>query len=566
MLTKASGLTLLRKCFHSCQLKNHLRRFLMLIGFSALIPGGKQHFRTLPLPSCAVTQSTLSHCGKLSCMLLLLYILLFDRLTDRLDDMPCVDYVIDGKSIKSQKQNLSNLDVIISFARSLSSLEPKRHDPFKVSKPRLLVVGTFWDKAKECQETLEEKNERLAEALGAYRDLCIPAEGNTIIHPVNTLVSVDEGRENISAELCKAIKLPRGAFEKVELPIRSFIFELEVSKEADKDKRHMLSKQKCLEIGAMLGMNEAAVEEAINHLDALGIFLYFSICPDIIFVRPNSLLAMVSKLVSLTFIDSGVLPQNLMLRLSQFCKDLESLKQGYLYSSVIEALWELLENCDDVAGISHKDFLALLEHLYIISKVSLTNDSDNVYFMPCVLPWLPFTQDEEGHYMKNVDPIVLTWCNGKPFFYGVFPALVNDLLSNGLELQPSVNNHYRFKQRRNAISFFNKEQAEWILLVEDTCQMRIYYTGQPSNCVDILKMIEESIKKVMHRLNYSDTYTELHKAFLCPRLARQSQYGGNPHFARVNSDHLICPTCEESFKLDQSRQLPWFKKEQGTLL
>lgn len=303
-------------------------------------------------------------------------------------------------------------------------------------------------------------------------------------------------------------------------------------------------------------LDQAAVEEAIKYLDALGLFLYFSVLSEVVFIRPNSLLDIVSKIVSLTFNSTlADLPQNLRIKLVY--DDLENLKKGYLRPNVIKALWELKE-CDDAAILSHTSFLTLLEHLCIISKILLPNAPDNVYFMPCVLPWSPFTRDEESHYTKSVDPIVLTWWNNKPFFYGVFPALVNDMLSSGLELQPG-----NFKQRRNAVSFSSKQHKGWILLVEDTCQLHLYYTGPSSDCVDILKMVEEGIKNVMHRLNYSNVYKKLHKAFLCP------YQNGHDHLAQVNHTDTLNLKCDkhESFQLDSQRQLPWFTKDkQGTVI
>ena len=120
------------------------------------------------------------------------------KLNERLSDHVKMACSVDGEAICSTKDLChTNLQLIRTLVRSSSSQSLSDGNGAAIRPPRCIVVGTFFDKISECDETMEDKNEQLSKTLQHSEDLI---ETDGIIFPVNTTVDGQE-RKNLASEL-----------------------------------------------------------------------------------------------------------------------------------------------------------------------------------------------------------------------------------------------------------------------------------------------------------------------------------------------------------------------------
>lgn len=464
------------------------------------------------------------------------------RLIDELNGQPNNEFYIDDKRfLCPQRNGLTNLQMITNFARSLLSVSPSnvslsQNPP---TTPNLLVIGTYYDRVRECCETLEQKNLLLKEELKPYKDMCISTPQGDYIHPVNTLV--EDGRSKVSSELNEIVTLCNKSDE-VEVPFRWFCFQLEITKKAKDRSFCVLSRSECLDIARSFEMESSMVESALSYFDSLGMLFYYpAVLPNIVFTHPEPLLKVLTKLVCLTFINdlTGLSSLNYSLRPGSH----DELKEYGLFDT------ELVKCLDDNfdTSFSTQDFIHLLLHLLIICKLP---DSSQ-YFIPCVLPWLqlPLSVEMKSYYEK-ANSIALTFGNGsQPIPYGVFTALVNSLITDGsFSLITSD-----FKQYRNVIGLEYKEGG-WVVLLDKTCFIEVAFSGLSGACPQVLSLVTSGLKKASTSCRYRLGSLEV------IRTGFYSQDCRHVHFTNKASNGSVTCSCSyEVFELT-SREAFWFNK------
>ena len=220
-------------------------------------------------------------------------------LSDRVE-MACS---VNGDPICSPRDLChTNLQLIKTLVRSSSSQCLSDGNGFAIQPPRCIIIGTFYDKVSECHETKEEKDCQLRESLQHSKDLLIETEG--IIFPVNTTVEGRE-REEVASELREMITETEGTSIERQIPVKWFVFELELRCYVEKTGLGIISMQKCKNIGQILGMIEEEVIECIKYLHEQTLLLYFDkILPNTVFINAQSVLDKVSAILFVSFQDN----------------------------------------------------------------------------------------------------------------------------------------------------------------------------------------------------------------------------------------------------------------------
>ena len=441
---------------------------------------------------------------------------------------------MNGTPFPSNHHNhLTNRQMIANFARSLLSVSPcSALTTNPAALPNLLVIGTYSDRMSECRETLKDKNDSLKVDLGLYKNMCITTPEGDIIHPVNTLVT--DGRKEESLKLSEIIT-SRNKSDDVEVPFRWFCFQLEITKKAKEEKFYTLTRKECLGIARSFEM-ESSMENALLYFDSLGMLFYYpAVLPDTVFTHPEPLLKVLTTLVYITFTDD-------LSSLRSFHYNLNpdshrSLKEDGVFD--LELVKCLDVKFTNPTSFSAQDFINLLLHLLIVCQLP----DNSQYFIPCVLPWLALSKEEEMDYTKDIAPIALAWGKGsQPVPYGLFTGLVNSLISG--DSFSLINQD--FKQRRNAIGL-EYRNGGWLVLLDRICFIEVLFTGRPNLCHQVLSLVSAGLKKAAESCHYhQESLGDFKTGF----------YSGDcDHIHFTYDGFLYCRSKHRSLSL---RQLHWF--------
>ena len=356
--------------------------------------------------------------------------------------------------------------------------------------------------------------------------------------------------EEIRREICQS-------YIEAEIPVRWFLFHLDLEKHQMTSNSSIVSKSECVSIGSALEMDEGDVNAALMYYHDLTIYLYFpEVLPNVVFLNPKPLLDKLSLLISISFADAvDHLKRTLGIHVHHsihkklktqgiFSKDLltDSLSQGF--SNFFSA----------------DDFLNLMEHLLIISPLP---HKPGEYFIPCVLPTTNNLESLIDPFTKKIDLLVLTW-NEKPFPQGLFPALVVRILSRKSSPTFALSPLQADKpQYRNVICLSCPSLGEAVLLVDAIYWLKIFYSGPPNESCYIRQVIKEGIDAVVDQFHYFCNLKHPKEQLLCS-ICKTTE-----HLCCLNEKKRKVTCCDTHITddPDKERQLPWFTSQvKGELL
>ena len=484
------------------------------------------------------------------------------KLDERLDDKAKFFFSVQGNLISEPNdRQITNLQLLEASFRSLTSVKPPMFSENKkkeenVRQPHCIVLGTYYDKLLKPDysgESLEEKNSilwsKLEELNLKDQAILYREKGNTVIFPVNAIARDNHEREiaeEIRYQICEFPQNPR-------IPIRWFLFQLELYQKFSKSNTFVVSKSNCQNIGKSLNMNADDVEAALTYYHDLTVFLYFPvILPDVVFLHPQPLFTILSDLISISFAETidhfkvhGIKGKHNVIEPSAY-RDLKN--EG---SFTRDLLSSPLFN-----GFSHDftadDFLHLMTSLPIIAYLP----KEKRYFIPTVLPTTPSTNYDfiPPAFKQHVDPLVLS-LDMKPFPLCIFPALVVNLLHPENQLGFQLKRTLRTTQLyRNMITL----QTNYgdVLLVDGICWIAVYYSDPYKRCTTIRDVIHAEICKVMHNFHSMSNIGNLEEYFYCTTCSNKT----TEHFCQLKKDKKTLVCCESSTAnvVDKTRQQPWF--------
>ena len=438
------------------------------------------------------------------------------KLNELLSKNPEFSYYINGESACFAKSTLplTNLQVIETLAKAAVAYQPP-HTPSAKESPKsakFTIVGTFYDKADTCEETIEEKESRLEEALKPYKSYQV-RYGDDIILPVNAITTDKEERKQLSAKLQQLIIDASDVTMKVTVRLSWFGFLLSMLTISEKQKRPILTLSECLEIGRSLKMDESETMEAIEFFHNIGLIMHFDTTDlrDSVIVYTKPLLKKISLLISLSFLTKKFVAEhyNITFPSREAQEDLQY--HGRFSRDTLETCLKFYE------PITAKFFINVLEHVKAIAAIGDTPE----YIMPCALSYA--TETEEYRVLQGHQPWIvrLRMRQGTkkvfiPIPVGYLPAMVVFLLTEFKSEFCTIDSDNN-RQYRNLISL-QYEKGGIVYIVERHLDLEVYFTFCeifPQECAIIRDRVLKSISLTEKRLQIQQHAITKVDCFLC---------------------------------------------------
>uniref|UniRef100_A0A1X7UIB8 Death domain-containing protein n=1 Tax=Amphimedon queenslandica TaxID=400682 RepID=A0A1X7UIB8_AMPQE len=443
-----------------------------------------------------------------------LYIIVM-KVTESLHDKPTFIYSINGKRLNTPKEmTMTNLQIIESFVRSVAATS--REDN---SEPAFAIIATHCDKQSfvmqkiGVQETIAQKNEILLSQLSGFLDFFVfyNRDSNELVFPVDNLCQKD--RATLSAKIRE--RLLSDIKFNIKIPVRWYLFDLNIKNEASKETHGMISLESCYSIGQKLGMNKDNVDECLIKLDLMRLCIYYpKLLPHVIFTNPQFLIDCLSKIACVSFVDNlkQIFPEGV--RLSH--EIIRSLKyKGTFDKALLRSLESVL---NFVPGLfSMDDLLTLLKHLLVISTIEGVQEIK--YFIPILLPAKKISEKGKKLFPVLADPLLITF-DEKLVLQGLFPALVVSLLSRKEEpfffIDSNTNDFPQ--QLRHAVKLYTESLfVGSVFLCENVGSIEVYFTGLPQHCYLLRKVILEAIRASAEVLCYNEQTLNVTALVRCTR-------------------------------------------------
>ena len=438
-------------------------------------------------------------------------------LTKGLDKKCQFQYRIDQNTSPIDiDRKYSNREIIrstISSEAMLNSIEipyVSESDKHKHIQPCYLILGTRVDDESVTEEKLRKINESLTNL--DLKNVISHTLGKSILFPVNTLLPAgSKEREEASVSLCTAIS-NCGVEMTIKLPIRLFTFEIALQMEAEKRKRSFLTKEEVIEIGKSLQLDdESDINDALQYLHNVTIILYYpAVLPNIIFVDPESILDVLSRLIAITYIDLS----NLHLIAKASNDERKRLKERGLFKKNL--LKKIGQQKIFNQNFESSDMITLLKHLHIIAEVE-NKEEKNEYFFPCALP----SYDALNPTPTEIQPLLIAWeidnsgTTTLAIPQGLFPLTIVHLLEkkNKVGFCPLGKEYYRYHDAMS-LRVYKENKKYAIDIINRYTHIEIRFNDCKEFCPQIRELATEAIKKSSNDLKVGKNHIF---AFKCPK-------------------------------------------------
>ena len=485
--------------------------------------------------------------------------LLTIKLNERLDEKPKFNFFINGKPISmcSTAIQLTNLQLVECLAKNVSSVQlttPNTEQLDGAAEPRqakFMIVGTFLDKASECQkETIADKNRILRDRLKDFESDRID-EGEDVILAVNAITSDPEEREKAALRLQEKITTTPGTTIKTKIKLRWFGLLLHLLDEAEKKSLSILSLSEVLAAGKCLKMSERETRLALKFFHDLNLIMHYPAkkLDHLVFVNVNPVLELVSHLIGVSFIDKQMLDEifkpNLPADAQRMLRDYGRFSRNILDSSFPFS-----------ASFTADVFLDLLEYLSVVARIVKAGQID--YFLPCALPYAP----EHTHKERNDSWSVRLKTRRRtvkvsvPIPKGYVPTLAVCLLDSTI-----FEADYDSPQYRNIMCLCYSAGGH-VYLIERDHQVEINYSCAellPEECSVIRSAIMAALVEVEEKLHFVRDILIKEDVFVCScNEPRRHFCTYNPH-----SNIVVCERTKEPRPLNQQQQ-HWIQQQQST--
>ena len=467
------------------------------------------------------------------------------RLCDKLDDTPLNDVYERGERVgPSQKARITTAQAFKTMLQNLACGK---------SRSKIIVVGTHKDKAGSCEETLEQKNQKLKEIASPHNIFHANQALKEVVFEVNTKSPSEEDKvkaTKLKTSICEVNKT-------VKIPIWWFILQQVLEGIANKRGMDVLSKEDCIHASKVLGFNEEQLDVALEYFDKLNIFLYKpNILEDVVFTSAQVPLDKLSELVHKQHQLKAAEVDPTKATDEPCPGEWETFRDhGILCTSLLE--YEFPKHY--VEQVFTKDrFILLLEKLFIISK-----SSEDEYFFPAILD---VKEDTEIPNSPEIAPLVVRFPNGwaPP---GVFCCTVCYLISQaGWKIkQPTqsdgtetpkektdyvARNSIRFTRHSTPGSVTIVDKFEFFEVHVNIDTKKIHGKRLIQHCETIKSEVFTAVKAGLDKTHHN-RQAEPEPAFYCP--AHKS------HIANIFDDHWwVCSEDPDKFENLTSDQTVWF--------
>ncbi len=285
-----------------------------------------------------------------------------------------------GESLNCYTSSISTEEALLQCLASVYAMDTPS---VKTHKPLVYIVGTHADQlGSDATTKIADINERLDFILrnNGFHDLVEYANKDEKCVAF-TIDNTSSSEEKLSLIRSRVNTMINGRSEfTIEYPINYLLFCLDLQKVRES----VLTLEECRDLASRYGIVGDQVFHLLHFLHArIGNLRYFKTegLKHIVVKEPQVLFNKVTDLIITTF-SSGVLRTSEALDLK---------KKGILSASAFE---DVVSSDND--KISPRDFLHLLVHLRIISRISSSGEDDTErYFIPCVLNHVPESVEKE---------------------------------------------------------------------------------------------------------------------------------------------------------------------------
>ena len=296
---------------------------------------------------------------------------IFIKLNERLDAL-CIHAFTDeeGKWFRERCSSLlTNVQMVLQLVHTMMC-KPLA-DSNKGIRTMFMIIGTHRDLIHKCNETLAEKNKRLASLLRPALEEVLIMNGNDIIFDVNAMSpdEYDEKRFDLIREKVSDLSV---ALQR-DTPMSSLMLLNDVMRHGEECQKKALSMEECQAIAGRLKMDRQGLQAALFHYNQMSLFMYIpSILPNTVFINPQMPLDSVNRLVQYSFdVGDGEIKGLTPMELRQWEEGVvtsDRLKREEFSSCFVGGLFEV----DDAL----KFFLSL----YIVARLNETE-----FIMPAML-------------------------------------------------------------------------------------------------------------------------------------------------------------------------------------
>lgn len=381
----------------------------------------------------------------------------FVKLNETLDHYPLVEYYAKGEQQgMAYRFSLTHKNVI---ENSLHTIRSRKDASGGQECPKLLFVGTFRDQLSECSESDVYKNASIREIVShteCFHNNMISYFGDNPLFCVNA--KDPEECDYDVANLFKRRVMDQFGSSTFRVPIRWFLFEQVLQELSVEKKTCVFSKNDCKQIASWIKMDEDNLEVALRYLARHNVISWFEhILPDVIFTSAQVILDKISEIVERSYI------------LCNSNKLESASSEAFMYG--MEGKWHDFRNYGYINVEILKEFPRHYNEVFTPTKLLniwielliIAKESDNNYFMPCILRPLP-TKDL-CKYRTGDEPLLIYY-QDQFFPTGVFSCLISHLRNKSqwrllkLQRQPKCfyKNCVQFIQKRMQITLIYSQQ------------------------------------------------------------------------------------------------------------
>ena len=297
-------------------------------------------------------------------------ILVFIKLNERLDAL-CTNAFTDeeGKWFTEQCPSLlTNEQMVVQFVHTMMCKPVAGSEGMHT---RFMVIGTHRDLMHECEETLAEKNERLASLLLPALEENLIMNGDDIIFAVNAKNPDENDKKCFDLIREKVADLSRAL--DVDTPIAFLMLLNDMNKYAEEQRKKVVSVEECQAIAGRLKMERQSLEAALIFFNDMSVWMYMpSVLPGLVFVDPQMALDSVNQIVQYSYRVGGGAIKGLA------ASECRLWKEGVVSSEMLKG--EEFRGCFVRGLFEADDALKLFEKLYIVARLN-----EREFIMPAML-------------------------------------------------------------------------------------------------------------------------------------------------------------------------------------
>ena len=434
-------------------------------------------------------------------------VLLFLKLNERLDALCCTAFTDEkGKWYTEQCSSLlTNEQMLVQLVHTMMC-KPLAHSEGK--RTMFMVIGTHRDLMHECDETLEQKNERLRSLLlPALGDMLI-TNGNSIIFAVNAK-SPDEIDEKCFGLIRGHISNLSVALE-VVTPMSFLMFQIDLIKYGKEQKKRVVSIEECRAIGGRLKMDRQSLEAALIHFNKLSVFLYLpSVLPGRVFIDPQMPLDSVNQIVGHSYkVGCGAIP-------GLTPDESQQWKEGVVTREMLKG--DMFSSCFVSGLFEAEDALKFFHSIYITASLS-----ESEFIMPAILPTVSMGDIQQ--YLpapsEHVAPLFLhfhksriatgIFCSTHTCMRSKYGWTTSYVIKKGSSVPACL--------FRNAVRLQHPSEAITITFVHAVKHFEVYLDSPqadlPTACPQIRDMLLDAVDKGATAFHFTNSRANV--AFQCP--------------------------------------------------